>query len=116
MTDNLDHFRRAAQALVGPGTVKQRLCEAYVMHLRLVDDQNELSQAMHMAAAAGGLSAAEATVRKMSEQDAGGLAARVLEMLIAVSRDEARESAAQPPRQFRLVVDDDEVPAFLNRA
>ena len=126
MTDNLDHFRRAAQALVGPGPVKQRLCEAYVKHLQLVDDQTlpksvqvgyaELSQAMHMAAAAGGLSAVEATVRKMSEQDAGGLAARVLEMLIAVSRDEAREPAAQPPRQFRLVVDDDEVPAFLNRA
>jgi hypothetical protein len=33
-----------------------------------------------------------------------------------VSRDEAREPAAQPPRQFRLVGDDDEVPAFLNRA
>jgi hypothetical protein len=51
----------------------------------------------------------------MSEQDAGLLAARVLEMFVALSRDDTREPAAQPQRPFRLVSDDD-VPAFLNRA
>jgi hypothetical protein len=52
----------------------------------------------------------------MSDQDAGRLAAQVLEMLIVLSREDLRERAAQPQRQFRLVGDDDEIPAFLNRA
>ena len=71
---------------------------------------------MRSAQAAGGLGAVEATVRKMSEQDAGLLAARVLEMFVVLSREDTREPAAQPPqRQFRLVGEDD-IPAFLNRA
>jgi hypothetical protein len=125
MTQNWEHFRCATLTLVGPGPVKQRLCDAYMRHLRMVDAEAlprpvqpgfaELSQAMRCAQAAGGLGAVEATVRKMSEQDAGLLAARVLEMFIALSREDTREAAAQPQRQFRLVGDDD-IPAFLNRA
>jgi hypothetical protein len=94
-------------------------------HLRMVDAESlpksvqpgfgELAQAMRSAQAAGGLGAVEVTVRKMSEQDAGLLAARVLEMFLVLSRDDTREPAAQPQRQFRLVGDDD-IPAFLNRA
>jgi hypothetical protein len=126
MTENWEHFRCAALALVGPGPVKQRLCDAYMKHLRMVDEGSlpksmqtayaELAQAMRCARAAGGLCAVEATVRKMSDQDAGRLAAQVLEMLIVLSREDLRERAAQPQRQFRLVGDADEIPAFLNRA
>ena len=125
MTQNWEHFRCATLTLVGPGPVKQRLCDAYMKHLRMVDHGSlprsiqpgytELAQAMRCAQAAGGLGAVEATVRKMSEQDAGNLAARVLEMFVEFSREDAREPAAQPQRQFRLVGDDD-IPAFLNRA
>jgi hypothetical protein len=125
MTQNLEHFRCATLTLVGPGPVKQRLCDAYMKHLRMVDAEGlpkavqpayaDLAQAMRSAQAAGGLGAVEATVRKMSEQDAGLLAARVLEMFVVLSRDDTREPAAQPQRQFRLVGEDD-IPAFLNRA
>jgi hypothetical protein len=125
MTQNWEHFRCATLTLVGPGPVKQRLCDAYMKHLRMVDEESlprsiqlgytELAQAMRCAQAAGGLGAVEASVRKMSEQDAGNLAARVLEMFVEFSREGAREPAAQPQRQFRLVGDDD-IPAFLNRA
>ena len=125
MTQDWEHFRCATLALVGPGPVKQRLCDAYMKHLRMVDAEtlprsiqpgfSELAQAMRSAQAAGGLGAVEATVRKMSEQDAGLFAARVLEMFVVLSREDSREPAAQPQRQFRLVGDDD-VPAFLNRA
>ena len=125
MTQNWEHFRCATLTLVGPGPVKQRLCDAYMKQLRMVDAESlprsvqagfaDLSQAMRCAQAAGGMGAVEATVRKMSEQDAGLLAARVLEMFVVLSRDDTREPAAQPQRQFRLVGDDD-IPAFLNRA
>jgi hypothetical protein len=125
MTQNWEHFRCATLTLVGPGPVKQRLCDAYMKHLRMVDAESlprsvqpefaELAQSMRCAQAAGGLGAVEASVRKMSEQDAGLLAARVLEIFVVLSRDDAREPAAQPQRQFRLVGDDD-IPAFLNRA
>jgi hypothetical protein len=126
MADNWDHFRCATLALVGPGPVKQRLCDAYIKHLHMVDEgalpkavqtaYTELAQALRCARAAGGLGTVEASVRKMSDQDAGNLAAQVLEMLIVLSREDVRERAAQPHRQFRLVGDDDEIPAFLNRA
>jgi hypothetical protein len=126
MAKNWEHIRCAALTLVGPGTVKQRLCDAYMKHLRMVDEGSlpkamqitftELSQAMRCARAAGGLCAVEASVRKMSDQDAGRLAEQVLEMLVVLSREDLRERAAQPQRQFRLVGDDDEIPAFLNRA
>jgi hypothetical protein len=125
MTQNWEHFRCATLTLVGPGPVKQRLCDAYMKHLRMVDAESlpkavqpgyaELAQEMRCAQAAGGLGAVEATVRKMSEQDAGRLAARVLDMFVVLSREDTREPAAQPQRQFRLVGDDD-IPAFLNRA
>jgi hypothetical protein len=36
-------------------------------------------------------------------------------MFVVLSREDSREPAAQPQRQFRLVGDDD-IPAFLNRA
>jgi len=125
MTQDWERFRCATLTLVGPGPVKQRLCDAYIKHLRMVDAEtlprsiqpgfSELAQAMRSAQAAGGLGAVEATVRKMSEQDAGLFAARVLEMFVVLSREDSREPAAQPQRQFRLVGDDD-IPAFLNRA
>jgi hypothetical protein len=126
MTENWDHFRRAALVLVGPGPVKQRLCDAYLKHLREVaadelpvevqPDYAELAEALSRGQAAGGLGAVEATVRKMSEQEAGRHAGCVLDMFIALSRNGGRDATVSSQRQLRVVGDEDEIPAFLNRA
>jgi hypothetical protein len=126
MTENWEHFRRAALVLVGPGPVKQRLCDAYLKHLQQVDsrslprelqiDYAALSDTLHSAPATGGLGAVEATVRKMSEAEAGSLSARLLGMYVSLAGGDAREPASVTARSFRVVADDEEIPSFLNRA
>lgn len=128
MSSNWEHFRRAATVLVGPGPVKQRLSEAYLGHLRSVDARSlpssvlpdflALGAALSSMKATGGMNAVEVSVRKMSEQEAGRHAASVLEMLIALQGGEARDFSAAAPPQLRVVddADDDDIPAFLNRA
>ena len=125
---NSEHFRRAVSVLAGPGPIKQRLTEAYLGHLRSVDartlpsevlpDFLALSEALTSTKATGGMNSVEVSVRKMSEQEAGRHATSVLDMLIAlVEGGEAREPSSAAPRQLRVVGDDDdEIPAFLNRA
>ena len=80
-----------------------------------------LRTAMHEAPATGGMTAPEASARKMSEKDAAEHAAAILEMFTVLSALNDSESA---PR-LRIVGsgDDDtltddlfEVPAFLSRA
>jgi hypothetical protein len=68
---------------------------------------------LHGAHAAGGLSAPEVAVRKMSEKDAAHHAASILEMFVTLAELREREPAT---RRFRVVGDEDEAPAFLNRA
>jgi hypothetical protein len=126
MIDNWVHLRRAALVLVGPGPVKQRLCEAYLTHLQQVDPNSlprdlqghyaALSSAMHCARPAGGLGEVEASVRKMSDLDAGRLAEQVLCLYVSLAGGDSAEPAVAASRPFRLVGDDDEIPAFLNRA
>jgi hypothetical protein len=126
MTENLGQFRCAALILVGPGPVKQRLCDAYLRHLREVDandlprdvqpDYAALVQALNSGQATGGLGVVEVAIRKMSEQEAGRHAARVLEMFVAVSGGDIREPTTTSARQLRVVGDDDEIPSFLSRA
>ena len=75
---------------------------------------------MHEAPATGGLTAPEASVRKMSEKDAAEHAASLLDMFTVLSALNENESA---PR-LRIVASGDdlgtddlfEVPAFLSRA
>jgi hypothetical protein len=126
MIENWVHFRRAALVLVGPGPIKQRLCQAYLTHLQQVDprslprelqgDYAAFSSAMHCAQAAGGLGEVEASVRKMSDLDAGRLAERVLCLYVSLAGGDSGEPAVAASRPFHLVGDDDEIPAFLNRA
>lgn len=127
MPSNWEHFRHAVSVLVGSGPIKQRLTEAYLGHLRAVDvrslpagvatDFQALSAVLSSNKATGGMNAVEVSVRKMSEQEAGLHATRVLEMLIALEGSDAREPSAAAPPQLRVVgEDDDEIPAFLNRA
>jgi len=131
MTAHSDDFQAALQVLVGTGPVKQRLVDAYRRHLGQLREQDlpdavrerftTLRAAMHDAPAAGGMTAPEASARKMSEKDAAQHAAAILEMFTILSALDESESA---PR-LRIVAngDDDtlthdlfEVPAFLSRA
>ena len=126
MIENLEHFRQAALLLVGSGAVKQRLTEAYRSHLLPVRPEvlpapidaefATLMAAFSSAPAAGGLAAAEASVRKMSDQDAARLAQSVLGMLLRLSATAVGIEEATAPPRLRVVGDEDEVPAFLSRA
>jgi hypothetical protein len=124
-----DEFHAAMQLLVGTGHVKPRLLDAYRRHLAPLREPDlpesirerflMLKAAMHEVHAAGGMSAPEASVRKMSEKDAAEHAAGILEMFAALSALDEHESA---PR-LRIVGSEDaaapelhDVPAFLSRA
>ena len=132
MAAHWDDFHAAMQVLVGTGPVKQRLVDAYRRHLAALrehdlpdpvrDRFDSLRAAMHEAPATGGMTAPEASVRKMSEMDAAAHATAILEMFTVLSALNESESV---PR-LRIVagggVDDAltddlfEVPAFLSRA
>lgn len=124
-----DDFHAAMQVLVGAGPVKQRLIDAYSRHLHQVREQDmpdslagrfaTLHGAMHEARPTCGLTAAEASVRKMSERDAAAHATAIFEMFVVLAAE--NESA---PR-LRVVTSENadtftddlfEVPAFLSRA
>lgn len=117
----------AARMLVGSGPVKQRLIEAYKAHLAPLHDKDVpealrsrlalLREAMHASAAAGGMSAPEVSVRKMSDKDAAEHAVRILEMYAALCAGGEAEPGGAP--RLRIVGGDDgedEPPAFLSRA
>ena len=131
MTSHSDDFHAALQVLVGTGAVKQRLVDAYRRHLASLREQDlpdairdrfaMLRSAMHEAPAAGGMTAPEASARKMSEKDAAEHATAILEMFAVMSALNDSESA---PRLLIVANGDDdtltddlfEVPAFLSRA
>jgi hypothetical protein len=108
-------LRAAVLQLLGPGPVKQRLCEASLRHLsdvdlgRLPEDiaerYQELMHSLSTAPATGGMGRVGATVRKMSDQEAAACAARVLDLYIALAADSRREHITNPQRQLRLVGD-----------
>jgi hypothetical protein len=113
---NLTHLRNAVLMLIGAGPVKQRLCEASLRHLRDVypaglpreaaESYQQLMESLSTAQAAGGLGPVGATVRKMSESEAAACAARVLDLYVAVSARELRESLPSQQRPLRLVRDE----------
>jgi hypothetical protein len=112
----LQRLRSASEVLVGPGPVKQRLCDAYVRHVRdidrgqlppeMADILSQLGDALSTASAVGGLGAVEATIRKMSEPDASQQAVRIMELFVALSTQQPAESITALPRQLRLVGDE----------
>lgn len=124
-----DEFHAAMQVLVGAGPVKQRLIDAYsrhLAHLRAQDLPDALSarfaalqSAMHESRPTCGLTAAEVSVRKMSERDAASQASAIFEMFVVLSA----ENETTP--RLRIVTNENadsftddlfEVPAFLSRA
>lgn len=114
---NAQHLDDAVRLLVGAGPVKQRLSEASVRHLAELDDGDlprdlavryrALMGRLTAAAAVGGLGAIEASVRKMSEQDAAGCALQALDLCLALNGREGRDGVqGVQPRQLRLVGDE----------
>jgi hypothetical protein len=107
-------LRDAAEILVGAGPVKQRLCAAYLQHLRdldvdaLPDDLaascRELAGALSSAQPTGGLGAVEVTIRKMSEADASRCATAMLDLYVNVAGRLAEPSSGLS-RQLRIVGD-----------
>ncbi len=112
----LQRLRGASEVLVGPGPVKQRLCDAYLRHLRDIDRGelppemaeilSQVGDALSTASAVGGLGAVEATIRKMSELEASQQAVRIMELFVALSGRQPAESTTALPRQLRLVGDE----------
>ena len=108
-------LRDAAELLVGAGPVKQRLCAAYLQHLRdmevdaLPDEfaatYRALTEALSTAQPTGGLSAVEVTIRKMSEAQASQHAAAMLDLYVSVAGRQAEPSTGLS-RQLRLVGDE----------
>ncbi|MFO1407383.1 MAG: hypothetical protein U1F08_07620 [Steroidobacteraceae bacterium] len=113
-TSSFEHLDGAVRVLVGIGPVKQRLTEASTRHLTAVDPNDlprdlsvvfrTLMSTLSTAPAVGGLGSIEATIRKMSEQDAAGHALRTFDLCVALASREGREPASMiSPRQLRLV-------------
>jgi hypothetical protein len=113
---DLARLRAAIEVLLGAGAVKQRLRDAYVLHLQDIEpaalprDAAEslraLSGALSTATAAGSLGAVEATIRKMSDVEAGGCALRILDLYLTLCTGRGADSNAGQQRQLRLVGDE----------
>lgn len=126
MTQLCQFLQSAVATLVTEGPVKTRLAEAYARHLQELERHelpdeiretfNSLREALHQHRPVGGETAVEATVRKMSAQEADAHAASIVGMLVALLR---ADPAAD---RFRVVEGGEaaadahtEPPAFLAR-
>jgi len=123
MQTDWECFRDAVVLLAGGGPVKQRLADAFQVHLKNLDVDSlphdlrgpfcELVAAVQNGQRVGALDAVSASVRKMSEVEAARHAQSIVHMFANLHDP----TAANRPAALRVVQDvDDEIPAFLNRA
>jgi hypothetical protein len=111
MSSAWEHFFAATSMLASSGPIKHRLAEAYRVHLATLDAEEvpkeiredfcSLSTCMSSVRPLRGENAVDATVRKMSDMEAGGVAMRIVNMLGII----ARNQSAQRPK-LRAVGDD----------
>jgi len=111
MSSACESFFAATAVLASAGPIKHRLHEAYRAHLADIDEDElpkelreeftSLSTCMSRVRPMRGETAVQATVRKMSDRDAGGLAIRIVSMLAVMSR----QSQIQRPK-LRAVGED----------
>ncbi|HEU4879164.1 MAG TPA: hypothetical protein VFT21_06925 [Gemmatimonadaceae bacterium] len=111
MSTAWEHFFAATSMLASNGPIKHRLAEAYRTHLANLDTEEipkeirdefcSLSSCMSSVSPLRGENAVQATVRKMSDSEAGGVAMRIVNMLGTIARN---QSAARP--KLRAVGDD----------
>ena len=123
MQTNWERFRDAVLVLAGSGPVKQRLTDAYQVHLRdfAPDDlprdlrapYSAVVTALQSSQRTGSLDAISAAVRKMSDADAAHHAQTIVRVFVGLNEAPA---ASRPATVLRAVPLEDEVPAFLNRA
>lgn len=112
MLTNWEHLCEAIVVLSGPGSVKQRLTDAYTRHLSHLETAelprevraslSLLEQAMTSSPRAGALSSAAASVLKMSEGEAGRHAERIVRMFAGL-RETASQSSIRAVPVFRAV-------------
>ena len=125
MRTNLERFRDAALVLAGSGSVKQRLAQAFHGHLGTlaVDDlprelrerYSTLAAALHSTKRTGTLDSVSASILKMSEAQACEHAQAIV-LMFGSLHEAAPVVASRPATLLRAVPDEQEIPAFLNRA
>jgi hypothetical protein len=123
MQTTLERFRSATMVLAGSGTVKQRLALAFHGHLsglalddlprELRNPYSTLATAFHSARRTGSLDAVSASVLKMSEAEACQHAQAIVRMFGSLHEI---PSASRPATLLRAVPEEQDIPAFLNRA
>lgn len=96
MSSAWEHLFAATVVLASSGPIKQRLVDAYRTHLATLDRDElpkeirdefcSLSNCMCSVRPMRGETAEQATVRKMSDLEAGEVATRIVNMLGAVAR------------------------------
>ncbi|MFL6551478.1 MAG: hypothetical protein ACJ8OJ_22520 [Povalibacter sp.] len=96
MSSAWEHLFAATVALASSGPIKRRLIEAYRAHLATLDRDElpkeireefcSVSNCLSCVRPMRGESAEQATIRKMSDFEAGQIAARIVNMLGAVAR------------------------------
>jgi len=110
-------FAAAVETLVGDGPVKQRLANAYSVHLADIAEANlppglrrefgELQAAINRVAPAGSESRVRASVQKMSSAEAAGHAATIVklyvELMNGLERAEPLKVVAQPRKPPRYL-------------
>jgi hypothetical protein len=111
MSSAWENFFAATAMLASAGPIKHRLVEAYRTHLaNLAEDDlpkeireefTSLSTCMSCVRPMRGETAVQATVRKMSDMEAGSVAMRIVSMLGVI----ARSQPAQRPK-LRAVGED----------
>lgn len=111
MSSAWEHFFAATSMLATSGPIKHRLATAYRTHLATLDAEEvpkeirdefcSLSNCMSSVPPLRGESAVQATVRKMSDTEADGVAMRIVNMLGIIARN---QSVARP--KLRAVGDD----------
>jgi hypothetical protein len=110
MSSAWENFFAATAILASAGPIKHRLHEAYRAHLANLDQEelpweireefSSISTCMSCVRPLRGETAVKATVRKMSDIEAGGIAIRIVNMLGVI----ARQSTQRP--KLRAVGED----------
>jgi hypothetical protein len=112
MSSAWENFFAATVVLASAGSIKHRLTEAFRLHLADLEEEDlpkEIREefswiASHMCRVKPlrGETSIHATVRKMSDLEAGKMATRIVSLLGVV----ARQGAAQRPPKLRAVGDE----------